>query len=122
MTRRVWLTTYTASARGEGVTVRKRKLGVVTVLSVIAAVAVAGQGADAYPSGGALPPPLTLVVSITGSADVPIDARGVALNVASARVAGRDDEDRAEAGSHASAPNPRPQCQLVERQSVNRLT
>jgi hypothetical protein len=42
--------------------------------------AVAGDVA-AYPSGGALPPPLTLVIQIAGADGVPIDAVGAALNV-----------------------------------------
>ena len=51
------------------------------VVSVVTAIAVVAQAADAYPSGGALAPPSTLVIAITGSTNVPIDARGVALNV-----------------------------------------
>jgi hypothetical protein len=61
--------------------VRKRKVGAVAVLSVVTAMTVVGEAAHAFPSGGALPPPLTLVVPITASTDVPVDARGVALNV-----------------------------------------
>ena len=53
----------------------KADVGCGAVLSVVLAIAVVGQEADAYPSGGALPPPLTLVLPITGSADVPVDAR-----------------------------------------------
>ncbi len=60
---------------------RKWKLGVAAVLTVVTAITVVGQEADAFPSGGALPPPLTLIIPIAGSTDVPIDALGVALNV-----------------------------------------
>ena len=35
----------------------------------------------AAPSGGALPPPITLVLQVAGEAGVPLDAIGVALNV-----------------------------------------
>ena len=57
-----------------------RKL-IAVVASAVSTVGVAATGAVAYPSGGALPPPLTLVIQIAGISGVPAYAVGVAINV-----------------------------------------
>ena len=53
----------------------------VTVVLFCTAVLMPQTLVDAAPSGGALPPSLTRVLQIAGSAGVPADAVGVALNV-----------------------------------------
>jgi hypothetical protein len=45
------------------------------------AVVLQATSVGAAPSGGALPPPITLVLQVAGEAGVPLDAIGVALNV-----------------------------------------
>ena len=54
---------------------------VASLAALVLVAAVSPITADAYPSGGALPPVLTLDIAIAGLDGVPIDAVGVALNV-----------------------------------------
>jgi hypothetical protein len=51
------------------------------LVAFVVVAAVSPLTADAFPSGGALPPVLTLDIAIAGLDGVPIDAAGVALNV-----------------------------------------
>jgi len=53
----------------------------VVALGAAAVVLAGALPASAVPSGGALPPPITLSVGIAGDFDVPADALGVALNI-----------------------------------------
>jgi hypothetical protein len=51
------------------------------LMAAVMLSAVQGGTVSAFPSGGALPPPLTLVIPVAGLDGVPIDAAGVAINV-----------------------------------------
>ena len=51
------------------------------MVTFVVVAALAPTSVDAFPSGGALPPVLTLDIAVAGLDGVPIDAAGVALNV-----------------------------------------